>query len=165
MTDQSAIRPHLPADLDSAPWWDHLRRHELGLQRCDHCTAWRWPARAICGQCGSFETTWTVLSGRGTVASWIVNHHAFSAAFASPYPVVTVRLLEQPDLLLVGSFEGPIDDLRIDRAVEAVFVEIGHPEGDRAVVSPKAPGPQPAADGITLLSWRSAGAQAHPERI
>ena len=39
-------------DRDSAEWWEALRRHELVIQRCDDCGAWRWPPRAICGECG-----------------------------------------------------------------------------------------------------------------
>src|SRR5690606_20702017 len=100
-------------DRDSRPWWEALSRHELALQRCDACATWRWPARAMCGRCGSFDLTWEPTGGRGAIASWVVNHHSFSAAFASPYAVVTVRLDEQPDLLLVGSFRGEIAELAV----------------------------------------------------
>jgi uncharacterized protein len=131
--------PRVPlVDRDSRPWWEALARHELVLQRCDECAAWRWPARAICGRCSSFEWTWQPISGHGEIASWVVNHHAFSAAFASPYAVVTVRLAEQDDVALVGSWQGDIGALRIDLPVVARFDDVDGPEGDPPV---------------TLLTW------------
>src|SRR5437870_106855 len=99
-------RPLPYPDRDSRPWWEALARHELILQRCDECAAWRWPARAICGRCGSLAWRWVPASGRGVVASWIVNHHAFNSAFPSPYVVLLVRLEEQDDLLLPGAYAG-----------------------------------------------------------
>lgn len=151
MSSSADIRPLPLADHDSAPWWEHLVRHELVVQRCGDCAAWRWPSRAICGRCGSFAWSWQPSAGRGTIASWVVNHHAFSSAFASPYAVVTVRLDEQPDLLLIGSYQGPIDGLSIGLAVEAVF--------DDVVTAPRPPdGDDPdhdePANPVTLLAWR-----------
>ena len=129
--------PPLPhPDRDSRPWWDLLARHELRLQRCATCGAWRWPPRAICNRCASFEFTWAPLSGRGTVASWIVNHHAFSAEFPSPYAVVLVQLAEQDDCKLIGSFAGAIESLRPGLEVRAAFEDV--------------------AAGATLLTWEPA---------
>ena len=107
------------------------------MQRCSHCRAWRFPPRAICNRCGSFDHAWEPPSGRGTVASWIVNHHAFSADFAPPYAVVTVRLDDQDDVLVVGSFAGAIHDLATGLPVRAVFDDV--------------------VDGVTLLSWSPVG--------
>lgn len=144
-------RPVPTPDRDSRPWWEALARHELALQRCDACAAWRWPARAICGRCASFDATWTPVTGRATVASWIVNHHTFSAAFESPYAVVTVRLDEQPDLLLVGSWSAPIDDLAIGAPVEVVFDDVVPGAADGGS------GTEDEGHGaVTLLSWRPA---------
>ena len=92
--------------------------------------------RAICNRCSSFEFIWAPLSGRGTVASWIVNHHAFSTDFPSPYAVVLVRLAEQDDCKLIGSFAGAIESLRPGLEVRAVFDDV--------------------ADGVTLLRWEPA---------
>ena len=135
-----ASRPVPHADRDSAPWWEALARHELLMQRCTQCRTWRFPPRAICNRCGSFDHAWEPPSGRGTVASWIVNHHAFSTDFAPPYAVVTVRLDEQDDVLLIGSFVGDPRQLRTGSKVAATFDDV--------------------ADGVTLLSWLPADADA-----
>lgn len=135
MTD---VRPAPATDRDSEPWWDALARHEFVVQRCARCAAWRWPARAICNRCASFEWAWEPASGHAEVAAFVVNHHGFLAAGGEPYPVVTARLAEQDDLLLPGSFVGALDDLRIGLAIELVFHDVVSPEGD----------------AFTLASWR-----------
>ncbi len=122
-----AERPLPQADRDSEPWWDALARHEFVLQRCASCRAWRWPARALCNRCHSFAWAWEPASGHGTIASWIVTHHAFLPGFAAPYAVLTVRLAEQDDLLLPGSYSGASDDpgLAIGARVQVGFDDLG----------------------------------------
>lgn len=132
-------RPVPHPDRDSAPWWDALARHELLLQRCRQCRAWRFPPRAICNRCGSFDHDWEPVSGRASVASWVVNHHAFSADFTPPYAVVTVRLDEQDDVLVIGSYAGETDELRTGLLVAARFDDV--------------------ADGVTLLSWAAVSSE------
>ena len=135
----AAPRPVPHPDRDSAPWWEGLARHELRFQRCARCRAWRFPPRAICNRCGSFDHHWEPVSGRATVASWIVNHHAFLPGFESPYAVVLVRLDEQDDLLLPGSFVGALEGLRTGLPVRAVFDDVRGGE-----------------EPVTLLAWERA---------
>lgn len=137
-SDAAATPPAPTVDHDSFPWWDGLRRHRLLIQRCDDCDTWRWTPRALCPHCGSFATTWTETSGRGRIASWIVNHHRFGPAFSTPYVVVTVRLDEQADVLLIGGWTADAHELALDLPVEAVFLD-HHPDN---------------AEPFTLLSWR-----------
>jgi uncharacterized OB-fold protein len=123
-------------DRDSAAWWDALARHELVQQRCDGCGRWRWPPRAICGDCGSFEWSWQPVSGRGVVTSWIATHHAFLPGFNAPYHNVFVRLAEQDDIVMPGAWFGegpPVTGM----AVRAHFDDIEREDGR-----------------VTLLGWR-----------
>lgn len=143
----SAERPAPQADRDSAPWWDALARHEFVLQRCTSCRTWRWPARAICNRCHSFDWTWDAASGQGTVASWIVTHHAFLPGFTGPYAVLTVRLAEQEDLLLPGAYGGPADDPRLQ-------IGAGVRVGFDDLESAESPGP-----ARSLLRWTLADAK------
>ena len=142
MGTPSGERPLPNADRDSLPWWEALARHELILQRCRDCAAWRWPARAICNRCASFNWEWQHASGRGTIASWVVTHHAFLPGFAAPYAVLTVRLEEQEDILMVGSHAGASDDprLAIGAPVTAEFDDIAGADPPRS-----------------LLGWKLAG--------
>jgi len=132
----AAWSPVPAVDRDSNEWWDALARHELMLQRCDDCAAWRWPARALCNRCGATAWHWEAASGSGTVASWIVNHHAFDAGRPSPYVVVLVRLAEQDDILVPGSFAGSHDgrELTVGMPVTVGFDDVATPGGKRATL-------------------------------
>jgi uncharacterized OB-fold protein len=126
-------------DRDSRPWWEALARHEFVLQRCEACATWRWPARAICNACGSFNWSWQAPSGQATVAGWIVTMHAFLPGFEAPYVVLSARLAEQPDIVLPGGYDGPTDGagLRIGAELTVGFHDV-----------------QAEGDPYTLLRWR-----------
>jgi len=123
-------------DRDSLPFWEGVRAGELRVQRCSGCGAYRWPARAICNRCWSFDAEWVRMSGRGVVKSWITTHQVFSRAFQdeAPYAVILVQLDEQADLQMIGRFSDRATEPRAGIAVEAVF------EG--------------AGDETVLVAWR-----------
>jgi uncharacterized OB-fold protein len=125
-------RPIPITDLDSVDWWSAVSRHEFVCARCTDCKVWRWPARAICGACGSMTWEWQELTGNGTIASWIVNRHGFGGAFPLPSTVVLVRLAEQDDLLLPGGWAGSADgvDLSVGLSVVVGFEDIESEAGD-----------------------------------
>ena len=137
-------RPRPASDRDSAPWWAALAAHELVLARCDECAAWRWPPRALCNRCGSLEWGFAAASGRGTVASWVVNRHGFGGAFPLPSTVLLVRLAEQPDLLLPGAWAGAPDgtDVSMGMPVVAGFEDVATADGEP----------------FTVLRWERSGA-------
>jgi len=138
-------KPAPVTERDSVPFWEALARHELALQRCDSCKAWRWPPREICKQCGSFEWSWVPASGDGTIASWIVNHHTFSDAFQSPYVVLAVRLDEADDIVMYGEWSGAQDgsDLSVGMPVRVEFDD--------------QPAPAEGEEAFSLLRWREVG--------
>ena len=105
MTD----RPLPNIDRDSLPFWEGVRAGELRVQRCTGCGAYRWPARAICNRCRSFDADWVALSGAGTVRSWIITHQPFAPAFRDqiPYDTILVQLAEQEDLQMIGRLTPP----------------------------------------------------------
>ena len=113
-------------DQDSAPWWAGTARHELLLQRCDECAVSRWPARAICGRCGSLTWSWYTASGHATVASWVVNRHRFSPTAPAVFTVVLARLSEQQDILIPAQWGGSADgtDLAMGLSVVVSFVDV-----------------------------------------
>jgi uncharacterized protein len=82
---------------------------------------------------------WEEASGRGVVASWIVNRHPFFAGMEVPSVVVLVRLEEADDVLIPGGWSGPPEGsgLRI-----GLPVQVGYKDD---------------AAGGALLMWRAAG--------
>lgn len=119
-------------DRDSRPWWDALARHELVHQRCDPCGRWRWPPRAMCGECGSFAWSWQPVSGRGVVLGWTRTHHSFLPELEAPYTTVFVALEEQADVVLPSFWLGDAEPA-VGRSVTALFID--------------------QDDGTTLLGW------------
>jgi uncharacterized OB-fold protein len=86
----------------NAPYWAALKNHELRMQRCKECGTLRYPVSPVCYQCMSTnEPDWELLSGKGTLTSWIVVERATGNPAWSedvPYVVAYVDLDEGPRL-------------------------------------------------------------------
>ena len=82
------------------PFWAYVDAHELRLQQCDDCSAWRYPPAAVCAQCLGARWAWRPLCGRGRVLAWTVFHRQYFPALPTPYAVVSVETAEGP--LLMG---------------------------------------------------------------
>jgi len=119
------------------PFWDAARKGELRIQRCDRCARYRFYPTAVCSACGSQDATWTRMSGRGSVFSWIVIRRAIEAAWndAVPFTVAVVELDEQKGLLVPGTLTGvePAD------VVAGMPVEVWF---------------EPVSDDVSLTRWK-----------
>jgi uncharacterized protein len=107
------------------PYWEGLKRRELRMQQCGACGRFWFPPSPLCPQCWSRNFTWTLLSGRGKVNSWVVFHQAYFKAYEHdlPYNVAEVELDEGPRILtnLVGIAN---DAIRAGMPVEVVFEDV-----------------------------------------
>ena len=110
-------------DVDSAPFWEALRDHRLAVERCDECGTFRFPPGPVCRSCRSPKSTWTDVSGRGRVVSWVVVHHAAHPAFAvqAPYTVLLVELEEQTGLVVAGNLRPSSVTATAGMPVQVVF--------------------------------------------
>jgi uncharacterized OB-fold protein len=90
VTTRPAPRP----TEDSVVYWDAIARHELVAQRCRDCAQLRHPPRPMCPHCRSVEWDEQLLTGSGTVYSYVVLHHPRSPAFEYPLLVALVDLDE-----------------------------------------------------------------------
>jgi len=126
--------PTPAADKYTQPYWDGLQQGRVMLPRCRSCGHVQMPMGPCCANCLAEDFAWEAMSGRGTVWSYIVYHHAFHPAFADqlPYNVALVELQEGPRLLS-NVVDIPADAVRSGMKVTAVF-------------SPQ--------DGATLLRFR-----------
>jgi uncharacterized OB-fold protein len=99
--------PEPMPDADSQPFWDGLAQGEIRLQRCSSCGALRWPARAICNRCASFDADWIAYAGAAVISSWIRTHQVFAPAYRDrvPYVVVQVALVGQADIRMIGGWQ------------------------------------------------------------
>jgi hypothetical protein len=125
-----------PEDDDAAPFWEGTARGELRVQVCGQCGRRRVPPRPMCPRCRSLAQRWEVLSGQGTIWSFVIAHPPLLPAYErlAPYNVITVALAEDPSLRLVGNLvarsDGPINEvdpaaIRIGDPVRVVFQAVG----------------------------------------
>jgi hypothetical protein len=108
-----------------APFWEWCRRHELRLQRCVDCGAFRFHPRPRCPECRSADATWDAVAGTGTVASYTIVHPPVLPAFADrvPYNAVVVQLDEGP-FMVSNLVDVANDDLAVGMRVEVTFVDL-----------------------------------------
>jgi uncharacterized OB-fold protein len=83
-----------PLDL---PFWEACRDGRFLVHRCDECGRSYWPA-SRCVQHGATAMRWVEASGRGTLYTYTVMHHAYTPAMKgkTPYVVGVVQLEEGP---------------------------------------------------------------------
>jgi hypothetical protein len=112
---------------DNAVHYRGRLRRELLLNRCGDCGRWHAPPKPICPECWSPRLAAHPVSGNGVIFMAIFLHRGPSAPgvdYATPYPVVTVELDEQPGLRFTSTVVGADnDDIRIGAAVRLDWSE------------------------------------------
>ena len=118
-------KPRPEPTPDSQAYWDALNAHLLVFQHCTQCGQTRHYPRPVCDRCFSMDYDWMEASGRGTVYSWTVNHHAFHPAFKADTPYVTITVDMEEGVRMQGPLIDAIgDDLSIGLAVEVDFQDV-----------------------------------------
>jgi uncharacterized OB-fold protein len=112
----------LPAlDDDNRFFWTSGEDGRLRFLRCGGCGYYLHPPLPRCPGCGSRDVAQSVVSGRGTVFSFTVNHHSWDGG-TEPYAIALVELAEQEGLRLTSNVVGcPPDEVRIGMAVRVAF--------------------------------------------
>lgn len=115
MNDPFLDDPFVAAHPENRPFWEAAEQGRLLGKRCSDCGQHHWYPRVVCPFCGSANTAWVPLSGRGRI-------HAFSTLRRAdpPYTVAYVELAEGPKMLsnLVDMADA---DMQIGAAVRVVF--------------------------------------------
>ena len=95
------VKPLPAPTLETRPYWDGCKRHELRIQRCAACGHYQFYPRIYCAQCFSDRVEWVTASGRATVLTFTVVRRPVSPAFAQdvPYVVALVTLEEGPSMM------------------------------------------------------------------
>ncbi|MFF3289173.1 Zn-ribbon domain-containing OB-fold protein [Streptomyces sp. NPDC003023] len=127
-------------DDDGAPFWEYAARGELRVQACaaPACGELRFPPRPCCPRCGSFDSEWRRMSGRGRVWSYVLPHPPLLPGYAelAPYNAVVVELADAPRIRLVGNVvaapDAPLNSvdpsrLRVGAGVRVAFDGDGIP--------------------------------------
>ena len=131
MTESTLLLPDTD-DPAMAPFFAAAARGELRIQACGDCGRLRHPPRPMCPWCRSMASEWRLISGHGTVWSFVVAHPPLLPAYAevAPYNVVVVELVEDQSIRLVGNIvaspDAPLNSvdpgsIAIGDAVSVVF--------------------------------------------
>ncbi len=123
------------ADPDTGGFFEAAAREELAVRACSACGAVLHLPRAYCHHCGSWDTVWRAVSGRGRLYSWTTVEHQVHRAFPVPYTVILVELDDSPGARLVGYLPGR-PELTAGMPMRAWFEPVGE-----------------ADDGTRLVQW------------
>ncbi|GAB2810040.1 hypothetical protein GCM10022221_04300 [Actinocorallia aurea] len=143
-------KPSAPAvGQDTEFFWEGAREGELRIQKCGECGELRHPPGPMCPACNSTKRDHVVVSGRGTVYSYVVHHHPPVPGRTPPYVVALVELEEGPRI--IGNVLGAEpSEVSVGMPVELSFEKVD--------------------DEVTLPQWRPEGRPAPapkpvPERV
>ena len=124
MTEQY-MKPIPVPDADSKPFWDACKQHELRIQQCSDCHTYRWQPGPICYNCNSWNYEWTLMSGNGTVYSWIIIQQPIIPTFDVPYVGALIALAEQDNCRLLSNIvECDPHAIYNNMPVEVIFEDI-----------------------------------------
>src|SRR5205823_9617152 len=73
---------------ETRTFWEGTLTEELRVQVCNACGTKQLPGGPCCTTCLSQDLSWQKASGKGTVFTFTVIHHAFHPAFADKVPYV-----------------------------------------------------------------------------
>ena len=126
-TSKPRLRPAPWITRDSAFFWDAAKEDKLVAQACSDCGALRSPPRPMCPDCHSVRSESRVLSGRGSVYSWVIPRYPQVPGFEGTY-IVAVLDLEEGIRFVSNLCEIAYEDVRADMPVEVFFedTEGGH---------------------------------------
>jgi uncharacterized OB-fold protein len=131
LTDEELVDrlPDVLMDPDSTPHYRGWLERRLLLNRCADCGTWHHPPKPVCPECWSADVVPTAVSGRGTIhlLVWLrQGPPADGVDYATPHPVVTVELEEQPGLRFTSTVVGVrMGEVGIGDTVELTWIERG----------------------------------------
>jgi uncharacterized protein len=115
--------PVPPRTLDTSFFWDGADQGELRIQACGSCGQLRHPPRPGCPACGSFDWTYVVSAGSGTVYSFAIHHRPPVPGPELPY-VSAIIELDEGVRMLSDIVETQADQLAMGLRVRVVFREV-----------------------------------------
>lgn len=122
-----AVLPPLPVlTEETRPFWESCKENVMKMQRCSHCSKFRFPPSVICPFCSSMDYSWQPVSGEGNLFSYVTFHRLYHKAFTSllPYVVVLVELNEGPRMISRLSNSGAYESLNCGSKVRVCFEKL-----------------------------------------
>jgi uncharacterized OB-fold protein len=116
------MRPGPEPDVDSAPFWEALRAHQVLVQKCANCELVRFPPMPGCPNCGSVAAQHVTVSGAGRVYSWIVAHRPVGSLTEDELPCTIATVELEEGCRMLGRLDASAVP-RVDLPVTALFID------------------------------------------
>lgn len=107
-------------DRETGPFFAAAAEGRLSIKVCHACECGIHPPVPHCPYCGSVDTGWREVSGRGTLHAWTTVTHQVHPDFPTPYTIIVVQLDDLAEIRLVGRLEGE-PELRADLPMQTCF--------------------------------------------
>jgi uncharacterized OB-fold protein len=137
------VRPDFPLPDTEWPgtreYWAGAARGELCIPRCSACGRYVWYPEPRCPDCAGESLRWTAMSGRGSLFSWTIVHHAFLPQFKTKLPFVAALVALEEDVrvrIVTNLVDCGVGELRPGLALRAVFRPLEFPGIERRVMAP-----------------------------
>ena len=118
-------RPIPRVEPFTEPFWQATKRHELALQKCADCGAYRFSPKETCPKCASTDYEWSRVSGEGAVYTYTIMERAPNPAWQAeaPYVIALVDLKEGARMMshIIGCSP---QDVKIGMPVRVVFEDV-----------------------------------------
>jgi uncharacterized OB-fold protein len=125
-TEQKEWTKTLPnINVDSRPYWDAAKRHEILLQKCNSCGKIQHLYRKdFCCHCWSQDLDDIVASGKGTIWTYTIMYMNYTPGFKEDVPYVTALVeLEEGVQMLTGILNCEHDKLKVGLPVKVTWVD------------------------------------------
>ena len=130
-------RRHLPdvEDPELAPFWEGTRAGEIRIPRCGSCGKLVWYPQLTCSRCGGRDMSWTRVSGRGRLFTWVRVHRAFLPGFERRVPFTSALIeIEEDRAVRLATL---LDDASIEKPSIGMPVEAFFEATPDAIVLPR----------------------------
>ena len=116
------MRPLPKLDSFNRDFWTGGEQGELRIMHCDDCGGYIHPPRPVCRHCLSDNVKAKAVSGKGTVATFTVNHQRWHPAMEVPFIVARIALDDAPGVIITSNVVGcDVDDIEFGDKVQVTF--------------------------------------------
>lgn len=106
----------------TAPYFDGAKDGKLRLQRCNACSAWAFPLKTICQQCGSSDMRWEDASGRGVLYSHAQLQRVYHPRHEGRLPITLAQIDTDEGVRIWSNLiEADDIDVKVGLRVEVAF--------------------------------------------
>jgi uncharacterized OB-fold protein len=118
-------KPLPQMEPEAKPYWEHLKQHQMHIQKCQGCNKFFFPPKEFCPHCLSNEVAWTPVSGKGTVYSTVTMHRAYTPAYEGEIPYnLSLVDLDEGVRVWTNVVGVPPSEVKCGMRVEVVYDDV-----------------------------------------